>query len=168
MRFKEFNQHKKTDEAGAINAIGGALAKGAKSVGGMVAKGAKTIGGAIANTAQGAVQGAIQGATQTTAQPQQQAQTQQQIQLKPGMNITSPTLGQTKVKSLQGPNAVLDTQKTLGLDVTVNKDELLATLGQNQQGAPGSKSPAAKNPGLASKFAQGFKFGSGVVGALGK
>lgn len=162
MRFKEFNQHKKTDEAGAINAIGGALAKGAKSVGGMVAKGAKTIGGAIANTAQGAVQGAIQGATQTTAQPQQQ------IQLKPGMNITSPTLGQTKVKSLQGPNAVLDTQKTLGLDVTVNKDELLATLGQNQQGAPGSKSPAAKNPGLASKFAQGFKFGSGVVGALGK
>jgi len=55
------------------------------------------------------------------------------------MNISTPGLGQTKIKSMIGKNAVLDTQKTLGLDVTVDQAQLAATLGQNQQaGKPGT------------------------------
>jgi hypothetical protein len=151
MRFKEFKNQ--TDEA-----IGPAIAQGARSVGGVLAKGAqavgnaavsgakalgnaalqgaKTVGGQAANTVGQAVAGTVQGAAQGAVQGQQAEQPQ--IVLKPGMNISTPGLGQTKIKTMIGKNAVLDTQKTLGLDVTVDQAQLAATLGQNQQaGKPG-------------------------------
>lgn len=158
MRFREFSsrrQEQQVDEIlPAVAAAGGALARGAGTVAKTVGQGVKAVGQAVGQAVAGAVQG--------------QDQDQQQIQLKPGMNILSPSLGQTKIKSLRGKDAVLDTQKTLGLDVTVKQDELLATLGQNQQGAPGSKSPAAKSPGMMSKMAQAVKTGIGAMGSAVK
>ena len=102
-------------------------------------QGAKTVGGQAANAVGQAVAGTVQGAAQGAVQGQQGQQAEQpQIALKPGMNISTPGLGQTKIKTMIGKNAVLDTQKTLGLDVTVDQAQLAATLGQNQQaGKPG-------------------------------
>ena len=179
MRFNEFKtiRNKELDEflpalATGARAVGGAVASGAKAVGGVVAKGAQavgsaikqgaqTVGGVAANAAGQAVGQAV-GQAATNAAQGQQAQ-QQQIELKPGMNITSvPQLGQTKVKTIQGKNAVLDTQKTLGLDVTVDKDQLLATLGQNQNAAPGT----AAKPGALKTLAQGIQKGPQATSGL--
>ena len=157
MRFKEFKNQ--TDEAigpaiaQGARAVGGVLAKGAQAVGNAAVggakalgnaalQGAKTVGGQAANAVGQAVAGTVQGAAQGAVQGQQGQQGQQaeqpQIALKPGMNISTPGLGQTKIKTMIGKNAVLDTQKTLGLDVTVDQAQLAATLGQNQQaGKPG-------------------------------
>jgi len=178
VRFNEFKpvRNKELDEflpalATGARAVGGALATGARAVGGVVAKGAQAVGGAIKQGAQ-AVGGAaanaagqaVAGAVGQAAQGQQAPQ--QQIELKPGMNITSvPQLGQTKVKTIQGKNAVLDTQKTLGLDVTVDKDQLLATLGQNQNAAPGTANAAAK-PGALKSLAQGIQKGFQATSGL--
>ena len=151
MRFKEFKNQ--TDEAigpaiaQGARAVGGVLAKGAQAVGNAAVggakalgnaalQGAKTVGGQAANAVGQAVAGTVQGAAQGAVQGQQAEQPQ--IALKPGMNISTPGLGQTKIKTMIGKNAVLDTQKTLGLDVTVDQAQLAATLGQNQQaGKPG-------------------------------
>ena len=151
MRFKEFKNQ--TDEAigpaiaQGARAVGGVLAKGAQAVGNAAVggakalgnaalQGAKTVGGQAANAVGQAVAGTVQGAAQGAVQGQQVEQPQ--IALKPGMNISTPGLGQTKIKTMIGKNAVLDTQKTLGLDVTVDQAQLAATLGQNQQsGKPG-------------------------------
>lgn len=177
MRFNEFKpvRNKELDEflpalATGARAVGGALATGARAVGGVVAKGAQAVGGAIKQGAQ-AVGGAaanaagqaVAGAVGQAAQGQQAPQ--QQVELKPGMNIASPQLGQTKVKSVLGKNAVLDTQKTLGLDVTVDKDQLLATLGQNQNAAPGTANAAAK-PGALKSLAQGIQKGFQATSGL--
>ena len=154
MRFKEFKNQ--TDEAigpaiaQGARAVGGVLAKGAQAVGNAAVggakalgnaalQGAKTVGGQAANAVGQAVAGTVQGAAQGAVQGQQGQQAEQpQIALKPGMNISTPGLGQTKIKTMIGKNAVLDTQKTLGLDVTVDQAQLAATLGQNQQaGKPG-------------------------------
>ena len=175
MRFNEFKtvRNKELDEflpalATGARAVGGAVASGAKAVGGVVAKGAQAVGSAIKQGAQtvGGVAanaaGQAVGQAATNAAQGQQAQ-QQQIELKPGMNITSvPQLGQTKVKTIQGKNAVLDTQKTLGLDVTVDKDQLLATLGQNQNAAPGT----AAKPGALKTLAQGIQKGTQATSGL--
>ena len=134
MRFKEFSSNKKTLEANpALSATAGAIAQGAKNVGNMAVQGIKNIG-------------------QTLGKPTQSQQAQQPIKLKPGMKILLPKpIGDTKIKSIQGNNAVLDTQKTpIGLDVTVDQDELLATLGQSpeQNISPGSKPKSPTKPGM--------------------
>lgn len=54
------------------------------------------------------------------------------VQIKPGVKILHPGLGATKIKSIQGKDAVLDTQKALGQDIRVDQNELLAVLGQGQ------------------------------------
>ena len=142
MRFKEFKNQ--TDEAigpaiaQGARSVGGVLAKGAQAVGNAALQGAKTVGSTAANAVGQAVVGTIQGAAQGQQATLGQQAEQPQIALKPGMKISTPGFGQTKIKTMIGKNAVLDTQKTLGLDVTVDQAQLAATLGQNQQaGKPG-------------------------------
>lgn len=124
--------------------LGGAALKAAapiaKKVGSAVASGAKTLGtaagaavaGAAANKALFTPQGLQR---QMGTQPGQAAQqgTTPPMQIKPGVKILHPGIGATKIKSIQGKDAVLDTQKELGQDIRVNQDELLAVLGQAQQ-----------------------------------
>jgi hypothetical protein len=173
MRYREFRPKKdnEVDEiapalalgaravGGALatgaRAAGSALATGARAVGSAALQGAKTVGGAIANTAGQAVSGIAQGAGQAigNAVAGQSQQTQAPVKLTPGMKIALPKpVGDIKVKSIQGKNAVLDTQKTpLGMDITVDQDQLLATLGQSSQ------------QGTAGKIAQGVKAVGGMV-----
>lgn len=154
MRFREFAPRKRNrndqqvDEVlPAIGAIGGALARGAVAAGGALARGVGSLAGAAARGVGSALSGAAKtaGSQLFTQQGMQrmmgnkpgQATTPQQttppVQIKPGVKILHPGLGPTKIKSLQGKDAVLDTQKALGQDIRVNQNELLAVLGQGQQ-----------------------------------
>lgn len=136
MRFKEFTPTRKTNEANPAIAAGAkAVAQGVKNVGNMAVQGIKNIGQTVAKSAQTPAQG------------------QQPVKLKPGMKLLLPKpIGDTKIKSIQGNKAVLDTEKSpIGLDVTVDQDELLATLGQapEQNTAPGTIGKAAQAVGKA-------------------
>ena len=162
MRFREFaprkrNRDQQVDEVlPAIGAVGGALARGAMAAGGALVRGATALGGAALRgagnlAAQGAKalgQTAGQAASkalftpqglqrQMGAQPGKAATAQQgttpPVQIKPGVKILHPGIGPTKIKSIQGKDAVLDTQKELGQNVRVDQNELLAVLGQGQQ-----------------------------------
>lgn len=154
------NQDEKVDEvlpalaAGAAR-VGGAALRGAsslagaavKGVGNLAAQGSKAIGQAAGSAATNIAKSAGQTATkalftpqglqrQMGAQPGKASSAQQgtvpPVQIKPGVKILHPGLGQTKIKSIQGKDAVLDTQKALGQDIRVDQNELLAVLGQGQ------------------------------------
>lgn len=151
----EKGQPKKVDEvipALAARAAGALAVKGAGKLAGAAAKGIGNLAGnAVSGIGAAAKQAAGAVGTQAKALFTQQglqrqmgaqpgktagAQAGQQtppVQIKPGVKILHPGLGQTKIKSIMGKNVTLDTQKELGQNITVDQNELLAVLGQGQQ-----------------------------------
>ena len=138
MRFREFasrkrNRDQQVDEV--LPAVAGA-ARVAGAVGGAVAKGVGKLANAAATGAKALfTQQGLQ--RQMGAEPGKSAATQQgttpPVQIKPGVKILHPGIGPTKIKSIQGKDAVLDTEKELGQNVRVDQNELLAVLGQGQE-----------------------------------
>jgi|APCry1669189472_1035225.scaffolds.fasta_scaffold02823_3 hypothetical protein len=88
---------------------------------------------AIATEAPGsnAQAGALKGSSSAAVSPQQEQQ-QQYNQLKAGKTINHPKFGPVRIKMDQGNKVVLDTAAKFGQDVTVDKDELMKMLSQQQ------------------------------------
>jgi len=89
---------------------------------------------AVATEAPGsnAQAGGLKGSSSAAVTPQQQ-QKQQYSQLKAGKTINHPKFGPVRIKMDQGNKVVLDTKAQYGQDITVDKDELVQML-QQQQG----------------------------------
>lgn len=141
MRFKEFRPRYEKDQK-VDEFLPAALGVGARLAAPLAARalgaGARMAGNAISKfvspqalRTQVAKQiGGAAGAAafnKTTAQGDDQP-----VQLKPGMGISHPGIGQTKIKTITGPDVELDTQKELGQNIKVKKNELLAIMGQGQ------------------------------------
>lgn len=123
MRYREFapqkrNRDRKVDEI--VPPAAGFAKVGGPSTGQAAGKALFTPQGF--QKQMGGEPGKATGAQQTPA-----------VQIKPGVKILHPGIGPTKIKSIQGKDAVLDTQKELGQNIRVDQNELLAVLGQAQQ-----------------------------------
>lgn len=130
MRYREFisrkrNKNQQVDEV--LPAVAGVATRAAGSA--AVGSLAKTVGTQAKSlfTPKGFQR-------QMGAQPGKAAdQSTPPVQLKPGVKILHPGIGPTKIKSIQGKDAVLDTEKELGQNIRVDQNELLAVLGQAKQ-----------------------------------
>jgi hypothetical protein len=128
MRYREFVSRKRNREQQVDEVLPAVAGIAARAAGGAVASTVGTQAKALFTPKDFQKQMGVGTQTKNIA-----GQKTPPVQIKPGVKILHPGIGPTKIKSIQGKDAVLDTEKELGQNIRVDQNELLAVLGQAQQ-----------------------------------